>query len=483
MTRKTTIAVSLLIAVVVWTLLLSLTSPTAAPAVVESTNSLGGKCLVKFVDKSKFSASATPGEVSLRMDILDPSGQPIVNLKDSNFEVIEEELPVRVTAFRGPQNQSVNVALVIDVSGSMADENRIEGARESAKVVLDSLKNDRDRLAIIPFADKHFVLRPLDVLTATSRSTLQESLQGLRAGGGTLIGPPTVEALKLFAERHTDGARIVLIMTDGEDDEFQTHFESISKSCEQVGAQVHTIGFGQAVPPSAVATLIDIANRCSGNYQFAPSNEELAKIFGSRVEETINESSLTYDSPYPEPDGLPRRATIRVKTPMGLIESTFNYQVGPILGGRSQPAPWAIQKGQSSPTDGAMSYALPITMFFVLLAILLAGLIVPEYLWSRDGVDAGALASAPHATAHSSQPFRTTVPLPPPRVARMATPTPPLPPASGAKVSAAPAPPAAPARVVPLNPAPSAKPPRPAAGAEPASPKPSPPPPPRRKST
>ena len=413
--RRTAISGGLLAAVICWVALLSLMSPasnTVQTVIVPAAD--GSRCVIKFVDKSRFTNSSTPGVIALRMDILDGAGKPIVNLKDADFEVIEEDLPGRVTSFRGPQGQVINLILVIDVSGSMSTDNRIEGAKQSAIAVLEALKVDRDRLAIIPFSSTMQVLRPLEVLTSANRSLCRELIEALEPSGGTRIGPPTLESLNLYQKQPIDGAKMVMVMTDGEDPEFARHIEAIAQLGEEAGAQVHTIGFGGEVGPAARAALQEVARRCSGQYQHAPSNEELTRIFNARVQETINECTLVYDSPYPQPDGLPRKVELRLKAPNGVVNAAFSYQVGPLLGGRSTPAPWAMTKGKTAPTEGVMSFVFPLMLFAVLFSVLVAGLVIPEFALSRSGGASNSNAPVASSAHFGMQPSRSTIPLPPP---------------------------------------------------------------------
>lgn len=415
--RRTGIAGGLLAAVVTWVALLSLLSPTS------STNSHkivpaadGSRCIIKFIDKSNFSAKSTPGQVTLRMDLLDGAGKPIVNLKDTDFTVIEENLPGRVTAFRGPQSQVINVILVIDVSGSMSQDNRIEGARKSAKTVIEVLKVDRDRIAIIPFWDSFSVLRPLETLTAGNRSAALSLVDSLSPRGGTRIGPPTLEGLTLYKQQAPDGAKMVLVMTDGEDPSFANHIKEIEKLADDIGAQVHTIGFGTEVGPQARMALEEVARGSSGQYQHAPTNEELARIFNARVQETINECTLTYDSPYPQPDGLPRKVRLEVKTPNGVLNGGFTYQVGPILGGRSSPAAWAITTGAAPVVSGVFSVFMSVILFLTLAVTLVAGLAIPEFIRGKGAHHGAASSTAPVPLTVNASGVTGPTKLPPPPV-------------------------------------------------------------------
>jgi hypothetical protein len=51
----------------------------------------------------------------------------ITDIKKDDVQVMEGDLPGRIKSFRGPATQAANVILVMDVSGSMAQQNRIGG--------------------------------------------------------------------------------------------------------------------------------------------------------------------------------------------------------------------------------------------------------------------------------------------------------------------------------------------------------------------
>jgi len=416
--RRTGIAGGLLAAVFGWVLLLSLLTPASSKSDKAVPAADGSRCLIKFVDKASFSGKSTPGQVTIRMDLLDGAGKPIVNLKETDFTVVEEGLPGRVTSFRGPQSQVLNVILVIDVSGSMSQDNRIAGARQSARAVIDVLKVDRDRIAIIPFWDSFNILRPLETLTNANRTAAVDLVDNLSPRGGTRIGPPTMEALALFKQQATDGAKMVLVMTDGEDPSFAEHIKEIEKRADEIGAQVHTIGFGQDVGPQARLGLQEVARVCSGQYQHAPTNEELTRIFNARVQETINECTLVYDSPYPQADGLPRNVQLQIKAPNGQLTGGFTYQVGPILGGRSSPAAWATTtKGSTPIVNSAVSFVMSIILFLTLSTSLIAGLAIPELTRRNSSGTGSPMVSGPAPAAGSAPPRPTTLPPPPTRAA------------------------------------------------------------------
>ena len=107
--------------------------------------------------------------------------------------------------------------LVIDVSGSMADENRLENAKDGLSVFFDEV-SPNDRLGLIAFSDKTEPLVPLGARFQQTEQKLRATVQGLVADGGTAVYDATAEGLS--AVRGLDDAtriNAVVVLTDGED--------------------------------------------------------------------------------------------------------------------------------------------------------------------------------------------------------------------------------------------------------------------------
>ncbi|MCD6416789.1 MAG: VWA domain-containing protein [Planctomycetes bacterium] len=106
-----------------------------------------------------------------------------------------------------------DVCFVIDTSGSMQEENRIQSAREAVKFCLKAL-NPADRFALITFSSA------VDVhgegLRKATKEAVEEAVQtvdGLEARGGTDLCGATLEALRMAPK----GERpyLIVLVTDG----------------------------------------------------------------------------------------------------------------------------------------------------------------------------------------------------------------------------------------------------------------------------
>jgi len=400
--KRNLIKSGLLGAALAWVGIMSLFSPSEGRQTSEPAED-GSQAVIKFVDKSSF-YNDDAGEITLRMDILDSAGKPILGITKDNLQVKEEGIPVTIKELHGPGTQPINVILVIDVSGSMRQRGKIAGAQNAARAAVEKLQVGRDRIGIIAFDSSATVVQRLADLTESVKSDCLTRISSLRPRGGTVIGKPSVEALQMFKDESPNGYKVVMVMTDGEDETLPESVEQIAQLSTDAGVPVYTIFFGSTTTEGIQAenVLRDLAKKCNAAFYNAPTGEELAKIYRAQVEELSKEFLVVFDSPYPQADGLPRTVVVTVKSPAGDLTSSNNYQIGPLIAGATRGAPKGIAAGQAG--SGGSSTFLKLVLFLMLAALLIGGLFVPsrtDWLSRFAGTGSAGSTSSPSSNASS----------------------------------------------------------------------------------
>ena len=123
-------------------------------------------------------------------------------------------------AFQAPEvdydTTPVNVTLVLDASGSMADGNRVDIAREAAESIRLSLR-DHDRIAVVHFSQE--VLHEYTVVHShPDDRNVWESILSLRPSGSTNVQQGLNEAVWLADQarrQNPDAYNYIILMSDG----------------------------------------------------------------------------------------------------------------------------------------------------------------------------------------------------------------------------------------------------------------------------
>ncbi len=112
--------------------------------------------------------------------------------------------------------KQADIMMVIDVSGSMLDEDKIGQARQAAEAFLDEM-DPNNRVGLVVFSDTVRTVVPIGNLE-TVRSRLIDSIRNLRADGGTALFSAMSEVLNEINQQADDGRiRAVVVLSDGAD--------------------------------------------------------------------------------------------------------------------------------------------------------------------------------------------------------------------------------------------------------------------------
>ena len=138
-------------------------------------------------------------------------GNPYL-LKNSNGEVYLD-LRVSGKALENQDRKKMNLVLVIDRSGSMASENKLENVKSAALQIIENM-NPTDRLAIVIYDDT--VQTVLHSTPVENKEQLREIVAGLSPGGSTNLHGGLMQG---YAEARRnlrqDSVNRIILLSDG----------------------------------------------------------------------------------------------------------------------------------------------------------------------------------------------------------------------------------------------------------------------------
>lgn len=257
---------------------------------------------VRGADESRFP------EITLDFEVRGPDGQPFPDAVREDFRVTEYDRDVEIIDFQSPRaevvSRPITVALVLDRSGSMQQEDRIGGLKRAVSAFLEKLP-EGSRVAVIAFSSDVEVLDfgGPDPFTEDFQR-VRERVQTLAAFGSTRYYDAVVEALELLAGR--EGRRAVLALTDGEDTFSRfADIETAIQAARRLGLPVHTLGLGSE-DEIETDELRRMAAETRGQYRSAREVDQLAAIYQELAASLRDSYSLTYRTDRPLPDGTLR---------------------------------------------------------------------------------------------------------------------------------------------------------------------------------
>ncbi len=112
--------------------------------------------------------------------------------------------------------KQADILLLMDVSGSMNDEGKIDQAIQAADAFLNNME-PTNRVGLMIFSDEIAVRVPLDNFESVQEQ-LRSNIRSLRADGGTELFAAVRDAVELISEESDDDRiRAVVLLSDGED--------------------------------------------------------------------------------------------------------------------------------------------------------------------------------------------------------------------------------------------------------------------------
>jgi Ca-activated chloride channel homolog len=179
-----------------------------------------------------------------------------------------------------------NFVFLIDVSGSMENENRLPLVKSSLKLLIEQLREE-DRIAIVVYAGAAGLVLPST--SGNNKTKIKDAIEQLHAGGSTAGGEGIKLAYKVAKENYVrEGNNRIILCTDGDfnvgassDDEMERLIEDERKT----GVYLTVLGYGMGnYKDSKMQKLADKGN---GNHAYIDGLIEAKKVLVNEFSGTL----------------------------------------------------------------------------------------------------------------------------------------------------------------------------------------------------
>ncbi|MGA3168187.1 MAG: VWA domain-containing protein [Terriglobia bacterium] len=285
--------------------------------------------------------------VVLHATVLDKKGRMVNDLGQTDFRVVEDGIAQKLSVF-SHADIPVTMGIVIDDSGSMKEKR--ESVNASA-VTFVKTSNPSDQVFVVNFNDVYYLDTPGDF--ASNIEDLKSALDKIDSRGGTALYDAVYASIDHLKLGNRD-KKVLLVITDGEDNASRYTFDELMARAQKSNAVVYTIGLLGSEEPGglfkihggeahrAAKVLEKIAEATGGVPYFPKSLDEVESTCRQIARDIRNQYTLAYYPTNAKKDGTFRNVRVEAFLPTSkakLVVRTRPGYYAPKSETPSSPAP------------------------------------------------------------------------------------------------------------------------------------------------
>jgi VWFA-related protein len=264
--------------------------------------------------------------VVLHATVVDAKGNPVTDLPRSAFRVFEDGVEQQLKVFK-LEDAPVSLGLVVDSSGSML------GKREKVKTAALALvraSNPADEVFIINFNERAY----LDTDFTNEIARLEEGLTRIDPQGVTAMRDAVRLALEHLWRKGQKDKRVLLVVTDGEDNASAVEPSYVMRAAQQTGILVYALGLLGETGREATARAkseLDLLTKATGGQAYYLEDVAAAEGVAREIAHDLrNQYTLAYTPSRQALDGGYRRIRVVTEGPQPLaVRTRAGYWAGP----------------------------------------------------------------------------------------------------------------------------------------------------------
>jgi len=184
------------------------------------------------------------------------------------------------------QRKPAMLTFIIDVSGSMADDNKLEMVKNSLRLLVERLRRS-DQVAIAAFTTDAWVV--LDPTSGADKRAILNAIDTLRPMNSTNVDAGLRAGYKLASKMfNKDAINRVILCSDGVANTGSTDTNTLIdfvRGYGEGGIMLTTVGVGMGTYNDVL--LEQLADKGNGFYAYVDTQDEAAKLFLDRLTGTL----------------------------------------------------------------------------------------------------------------------------------------------------------------------------------------------------
>jgi VWFA-related protein len=277
----------------------------------------GAQIKITQVDNSKFP------QVTVYVSVTNTAGEP-VGVDPATIQITENGQVMQPNNLNGGNQGGVGpltTLLVIDVSGSMDKNGKIDGAKSAAKAYIDQMRPG-DQAGVIAYNTQVNYVQQL----TQDHAALTSAIDNLKTGGDTAMynalftGEDTLKDIS--------GRKAIIVLTDGLDNHSSHNATDVIGAIGKSGLSISAIGLGDPTTKSQQGLdetgLKSLTQQAGGGYSFAGDPQSLTDLFQQYGRTLQSEYAITYTSPSTLRDGENRNLSVSLTGGAATAQGKYN---------------------------------------------------------------------------------------------------------------------------------------------------------------
>lgn len=180
-----------------------------------------------------FSADVSVSIVNLYASVRDEDGRPVHGLKQTDFSLYVDERYQKITNFSADITEPLNLAFLVDVSGSMGMLHKFDTAKRIIQGLVQRLGRD-DEVALLIFADGEVELL---IEFTKDKQRMLDRLEKLKPYGGTALRNAVAYCSRLLIQNV--GKKGIVLLSDGVDTRSDLTMEEATRMAAAVEIPIY----------------------------------------------------------------------------------------------------------------------------------------------------------------------------------------------------------------------------------------------------
>jgi VWFA-related protein len=270
--------------------------------------------------------------VTIQAAVRNGKGRPVAGLTAADFEIRDNGQLRPVLSLRSDAGSPVSLAILVDLSGSMAISPKLAMARQALDTVISQLRPGDDEVAVFTFDSSLHESQPF----TTNPSGLAGTLENVKPYGTTSLYDATAAAARRLSERSATHKAIV-VLTDGIDTSSKYTAPEVSGLASSIAVPVYVMATVPSIDQRAMmeaaersdqskaADLRDLAEWTGGQLVFASNLTETTTAAVGLVSELRQQYVIAIEAVTAREW---RRLDVRVKRPSAVVRARNGYYGG-----------------------------------------------------------------------------------------------------------------------------------------------------------